>query len=226
MQTSVPHSKRVRSLPSHLSRAPVLDSAKRASARARGIIALYGDALERERSAGSEIGGRRLKRKITPPRNRAINFLRREIYRCAVELTDPTKMKKCQDYVNSRDNRRYSTGLYPEVNWSIRLVVYQRPLPANFDVLRSIYHDVDAGALLNPTATSRLTTELRYVWGYGVRWQLVDMLIEHLGGYELMSAANQAEEHLWRTEDWAKYLADPRLRNFDEDEEYEGWPDE
>jgi len=198
--------------PSYVLRPPAIDSAASARKRARAVIALYAKTVQRERLSGNTIGGRSLKRKIIPPRDRPLNLLKREIYRVATEVTLSNAVSTLKSFVSRRDGSRYSNSAEEIIDWSIRLVVYQRPVVAKYDTYRAIYHDLDAGLLLNRTAISRLSTELRFAWTFGLRWQLVDMFVDHVGGYELISAYNNDWAQPCSSEMWISYMTNPALR--------------
>lgn len=73
-------------------------------------------------------------------------------------------------------------------------------------VIESCFYDPDSRTLLNPTAISRMHTEMAFAFAHKIRWEMVDMFIDHVGGYELISANNLQWDLPCATMQWADVL--------------------
>ena len=187
-----------------------ISAAKSPHERARQIARAYASTKDAAKSAPKEIGKRKTKRIPIPPFRRPDAVFKQAVYELACEFhfRGPLPLKQLVDHVRARDEPfRHRPRNATVVDWVIRLV---DRAPRE---LKSALGAKNIEPLLEPTFASHLATELNFALRHEIHARYVAMFIDYVGGYEIISAMEKAENYDLSDEPWLARLYDPRLEH-------------
>lgn len=165
------------------------------------------------------IGNRKTKRNPIPPFKRPETLFKQEVYQLALDIHVDGVVREIEAAVRKRDAPyRHKPRNPTVVDWAIRFV--DRVLIKRETTLGLECHD----PLLDPTYSGHLATELNFAFKHQIKPRNVAMFIEQVGGYEIISAMENAGGYDLSKEDWVHDLKSdtPKLvsENVEEDSEW------